>query len=219
AGAALLPFALALGCDVYVVFERYWAESAVAAGLAATALALLLWYGLGRLLRPLAPDREAPLHDGPTALHEKIDQMLTEARVILPGAQALLGFQFIVTMAKPFMALPVLDRDIHFVALGAVALAVMLLLTPAAVHRLAFAGRDVERFHDIGSVLITAALAPLALGIAADFYVAVAKMTQNAALAATGAALVALLLVTLVRRAPVPAPDGSRVISPPRSRR
>ena len=28
-----------------------------------------------------------------TPLHAKIEQMLTEARVILPGAQALFGFQ------------------------------------------------------------------------------------------------------------------------------
>ena len=197
AEAALLPFALALGCDVYVVLWRYWEDAAISAGIASAGLALVLWYGLGRLLRPLAPRKEDPLQEAPTELHEKIDQMLTEARVILPGAQALLGFQFIVTMAKPFAELPALDRDIHFAGLGAVALAVMLLLTPATVHRLAFAGRDVERFHDIGSLLITAALAPLVLGLAADFYVAAARMTASATIAATGAALAALLLLTL----------------------
>ncbi|MBV9992764.1 MAG: hypothetical protein JOZ72_15900 [Alphaproteobacteria bacterium] len=197
AGAALLPFALALGLDVFVVFQRSAGNAAIAAGIAAAGLALFLWYGLGRMLRPLATDKEPPLRDEPTALHEKIDQMLTEARVILPGAQALLGFQFIVTMTKAFERLSVLDRDIHFIALAAVALAVMLLLTPAAVHRLTFEGRDSERFHSIGSAFVSAALAPLALGIAADFYVTVAKMTANATLAATGAGLAALLLLAL----------------------
>jgi hypothetical protein len=197
AGTALVPFALALGCNVYVVFARYWGSAAIAAGLAATALALAMWFGLGRVLRRFAPHRETAVNDEATPLHEKIDQMLTEARVILPGAQALLGFQFIVTMAQAFEKLPPLDRNIHFGALCAVALAVMLLLTPAAVHRLTFEGRDVERFHDIGSVLVTIALLPLALGIALDFYVAAAKMTGNAPLAAVGGALAALLLLTL----------------------
>ena len=35
-----------------------------------------------------------------TPLHTRIDQMLTEARVILPGAQAILGFQLIVTIRR-----------------------------------------------------------------------------------------------------------------------
>lgn len=194
---ALLTFALALGSDVFIVCERYFGfTGAVSAGASATGLALLLWFGAGRALRQ--PDREqAPLPETGTPLHEKIDQMLTEARVILPGAQALLGFQFIVTMAKAFEKLPAAEQAIHFAALAAVALAAMLLLTPAAVHRLAFAGRDAKRFHDIGSGLVTAALAPLAIGIAADFHVAVMKMTGDTTLAATGAALAALLLATL----------------------
>ena len=132
-----------------------------------------------------------------TDLHEKIDQMLTEARVILPGAQALLGFQFAVTMTKAFAELPAMDRDIHFFALVMEALAIMVLLTPAAIHRLTFGGVDAERFHNIGSSLLTIALAPLALGIVADFYVAANKMLDNTTLAASSAGLAAILLVGL----------------------
>ena len=35
-----------------------------------------------------------------TPLQEKIDHMLTESRVVLPGVQALLGFQLIVLLSK-----------------------------------------------------------------------------------------------------------------------
>jgi hypothetical protein len=115
-----------------------------------------------------------PLLEEPS-LHEKIDQMLLESRVILPGAQALLGFQFVVTMMQAFPSLPEGVRQVHFVALGMVLLSVLLLLAPAAVHRLAFGGEDSERMHDIGSLLVAAALLPLAAGIAADVYVALAK--------------------------------------------
>ncbi len=201
ADRALAPFALAIGCDVYAVTERYWGIAAAALGAAfAAAGALFLLYGLGRVLRLVVPRKEQEMAlpaETATDLHHKIDQMLTESRVILPGAQALLGFQFVVTMTKAFAELPPLDRAIHFTALIAVMLAAMLLLTPAAVHRITFKGRDVERFHDIGSMVQTVALAPLALGVALDFYVAIARMLGDRTLAAAGAGTAALLLIAL----------------------
>ena len=39
-------------------------------------------------------------------LHSRIEQMLTEARVILPGAQALLGFQLAIVLTDTFEKLP-----------------------------------------------------------------------------------------------------------------
>ena len=42
----------------------------------------------------------------PTPLSTKVEQLLTEARVIIPGAQALLGFQFTVTLTRSFEQLP-----------------------------------------------------------------------------------------------------------------
>jgi hypothetical protein len=44
----------------------------------------------------------------------------------------------------------------HLPALSAVALAVVLLMTPAAVHRLAYQGEDNRRFFALGSRLVTA---------------------------------------------------------------
>ena len=119
-------------------------------------------------------------HEDPP-LHEKINQMRTEARVILPGAQALLGFQFIVTMTKTFAELNANIQLVHFIALAAVLLAVVLLIAPAAVHRLGFAGEDTASMHTIGSLLVTAALVPLAIGIAADMYVALANAVSSQA--------------------------------------
>ena len=39
--------------------------------------------------------------------------MLTEARVIIPGGQALLGFQLIATLTKAFNELPDLFKYVH----------------------------------------------------------------------------------------------------------
>ena len=64
---------------------------AIAAGSSFTAIGLALLYGLGFALRR---DRKNQMQEisNQTSLKSKIEQMLTEARVIIPGGQALLGF-------------------------------------------------------------------------------------------------------------------------------
>ena len=74
-------------------------------------------------------------------LEEKIDQMLTEARVVLPGAQALLGFQLAIVLTDGFEKLPAGLKLIHGAALIFVALAIILLMTPAPYHRIVYAGQ------------------------------------------------------------------------------
>ena len=39
-------------------------------------------------------------------LQAKIEQLLTEARVVLPGAQALFGFQLAIVLTRAFERLP-----------------------------------------------------------------------------------------------------------------
>ena len=136
-----------------------------------------------------------------TPLHVKIEQMLTEARVILPGAQALFGFQLSIVLTRAFEELPEASRLAHGVSLGFVAAAVMLLMAPAAYHRLVFAGEDREEMHRVGSIMVTLATLPLAIGLAGDLYVIVTKVAASSevGIAAAGCALVMLfgLLVRL----------------------
>jgi hypothetical protein len=120
----------------------------------------------------------------PTPLSTRIEQLLTEARVIIPGAQALLGFQLTVTLTRAFSQLPASSRLIHVGALCAVALSVILLMTPPALHRISFAGEDTEAMFDLGSWLVVAATVPLALGIAGDLYVASAEAAESSTLGA-----------------------------------
>ena len=67
---------------------------------------------------------------------------------------------------------------VHLSALSAVALAVVLLMTPAAVHRLAYQGEDNSRFFVLGSRLVIGAALPLAVGIAGDVFVVFFKVTE-----------------------------------------
>jgi len=147
ADLALLPFALALGIDVYLAAERIFdAAAAGLAGSAAAGLALGLWYGLPRARRYGRGKCERAMstrqqNERPhTPLHTKIDQLLTEARVILPGAQALFGFQLSIVLTEAFEKLPAASRIAHAVSIAFVAVAVMLLMAPAAYHRIVYAG-------------------------------------------------------------------------------
>jgi Family of unknown function (DUF6328) len=121
--------------------------------------------------------------------------LLDECRMVLPGIQALLGFQLIAVLTKSFSELPAAFKYIHCVALCAVALSVVLLMTPAALHRIGFQGEDDPAFFRIGSWLVVAGSIPLAIGIAADVAVVFYKVIENSgvALAAGLAALIVLI--------------------------
>jgi hypothetical protein len=108
-----------------------------------------------------------------------VEQLLTEARVIIPGGQALFGFQFIAMLTKGFDELPTSSQFVHTAALGLIAMNVIVLMTPAALHRLSFAGEDSAMFLRLGSGLVIAAPMLLALGIAAELYVVFEKVFRN----------------------------------------
>ncbi len=203
----LLPFAVSLGLDIAITaYGIFGMAGGVAGGLIFTAAALFASYGFGYLnrragkkQRELAMSRQKKIESEqkPTPLFQRIDQMLTEARVILPGVQALLGFQLISVFAKPFDDLPELSKLVHAAALGFLALAVILLMAPAAYHRIVFAGEDSEDMHKKGSWMVGWATLPLALGLSCEVYVALAKIADSALAGAVWAGLALLAFATL----------------------
>jgi hypothetical protein len=203
AAAALTPLAIALGLDLTLTLERAWHSQAagMAAGILFAALAATGWYGVGFVMRRTqgATERgqaEADWRRREQApLHARIEQMLTEGRVILPGAQALLGFQLVIVLSDSFEKLPPSSQLIHGVALLSIALTVVLLITPAALHRIVWAGEESEEVLRIGSRITILALLPLALGMAADAYVVLARITGESMGAAIAAVLVLLVLL------------------------
>jgi len=195
AGASLLPLTLGLGAAIFVAFEQLFSRSVgIAAGASLAVLALLFLYGLGLAMRKKGV---RPMQDETTdvSLKSKIEQMLTEARVIIPGAQALLGFQLIAVLTKAFNELPPAFKYVHCIALSAVTLSVILLMTPAALHRIGFRGEDDPAFFAIGSRFVVAGSVPLAVGIAADVAVVFYKAIENESVAmASGLASLLVLL-------------------------
>jgi hypothetical protein len=202
ADLALLPFALALGLDLFITAGRVFGGVAGAAtGTAATAVAVAFWYGFPRLRKRYSGEEERAVTSNQTEersstpLHAKIEQMLTEARVVLPGAQALFGFQLAIVLTQSFEQLSSASKIAHAASLFMVGLSVVLLIAPAAYHRIVYAGEDSQDMHRVGSALVTAATVPLALGLVGDVYVVITKIvgTPTAGLIAGSLALVVLI--------------------------
>jgi Family of unknown function (DUF6328) len=194
---SLLPLTAGLGMAASVVFEHlYGRAAALLAGITFTATGLGLFYGMALLLRERRSS-QMPSKQELTPLKTKIEHMLTEARVIIPGGQALLGFQLVATLTKAFSELPASVQNVHVAGLCAVALSVMLLMTPAALHRIAYAGEDNKKFFRIGSRMVVVASIPLAAGTAADIYVVFMKVFETEGIALTAGVCAAVLMLAL----------------------
>ena len=211
---ALLPFALGLGLEVSIVAGRILSgREALIPGTFLLILAVTMWYVLGWAQRRdgheggiddalLGDSRDSgyvvkPAEPRRTPLKDKIVQVLTEARIVVPGAQALLGFQFLTFLADGFDSLPTSSKYVHFASLMFTALSVICLMTPAAYHRIAERGEDSSRLHRLGSRMLLIAMLALALGLTGDFYIVARKITGSVVIALVAAASLNLLFDAL----------------------
>jgi hypothetical protein len=186
---ALLPFALGLGIDLYLAAERITgSKSGLLAGAMTTAFALFCWYGWGLIQHHHREEEgtvriESTPAQGSvlpsTSLDDKVEHVLIETRVVLPGVQALLGFQLTIMLSETFDQLPAWSKYTHLSSLALIAISIVLLITPAAYHRIVERGENTEGFHSFASRILLAAVIPLALGISGDFFVVVHRMTQS----------------------------------------
>ena len=117
-------------------------------------------------------------------LSDAAKYLLDEARMVLPGIQALFGFQLIVVFNSAFAGrLSHGEQRLHLLALGLVAVAIALVMFPAAYHRQTGPDEVTETFLSISTRVLLWSMAPLATGICPDFYL-VSRVTLNKAAAA-----------------------------------
>ena len=64
--------------------------------------------------------------------------------MVLPGAQALLGFQLIAMLMENFEKLPSASQYLHLVSLFLIAVSIILLIAPAAYQRRVEEGEDTD---------------------------------------------------------------------------
>ena len=105
------------------------------------------------------------------SLSTSVTHMLEECRMVLPGIQALFGFQLIAVFNSAFWSrLDQFEQLLHYFAIGLVAVSVALVMTPAAYHRQAEAMTVSRRFLTISTKLLFWSMYPLMSGILLDFY-------------------------------------------------
>lgn len=104
-------------------------------------------------------------------LTRQVEYLIEECRMVLPGIQALFGFQLIAVFSDRFAkVLTQGEQTLHLLAIGLVAVAIALIMTPAAYHRQSDPQRVTENFVRISTRLLLASMWPLAVAICLDFY-------------------------------------------------
>jgi hypothetical protein len=184
----LFPFAIGLGVDLYTAGLVVHSETtAIIAGVIIAMFAIGLWYVFSVTRRNVVA-----MHDEekPTSLEKRIKGVLIEARLILPGAQALLGFQIASTLSEGFEALPPVAKWIHLLSLISIAVTTIFLMAPAAYHRIALNGEDNEQFCRLASKFVIVAMLWLGLGVSGELFVVVLKTTHSFGTSTTLAILI-----------------------------
>ena len=114
------------------------------------------------------------------SISEVASHLLEECRMVLPGIQALFGFQLIAVFNGKFWELSKVHRMWHLLAIALVAISVALVMTPAAYHRQAHQFSISRQFIRVSSFLLLLSMLPLLTGICIDFYVVCMLVLANA---------------------------------------
>lgn len=97
--------------------------------------------------------------------------ILEECRMVLPGIQALFGFQLIAVFNEGFaQRLTENEQRLHLLSILLVVASIALVMAPAALHRQAEPHSVSDRFLHLSSRLLLWGMLPLAIGISLEVY-------------------------------------------------
>jgi hypothetical protein len=140
---------------------------------------------------------QSPHATQPLSLDKAVEYLLEECRIVLPGIQVLFGFQLATVFTTRFAQdLSVGEQRLHLLAIALVAVAIALIMTPAAYHRQAEPRHASARFIRVSTRLLLASMPPLAIAICLDFYL-VARLVVDAGSVAWAAATLFAVFVAL----------------------
>jgi hypothetical protein len=124
------------------------------------------------------------------SLNDATSHVLEECRTVVPGMQALFGFQLIAVFSNAFREeLSSIERVVHLAAILLVTVAIVLVMAPAALHRQTEPMAVSRRFIAISSRLLMASMAPLAAGICLEIYIVARIILGTSVIAAIIAVL------------------------------
>jgi membrane protein YdbS with pleckstrin-like domain len=125
-------------------------------------------------------DGDTPQEEQQVKLSEAVSYALEEARMILPGIQALFGFQLIAVFDSRFDEIfDEWGQWLHLAALVLVALACALAMTPAAFHRHNERSKVSRELLDLSSFFIGGAMIPLLAAISIDVGLVAYVVSEN----------------------------------------
>src|SRR5438093_883963 len=128
------------------------------------------------------------------ALKDKVKLVLDEARLLVLGAQILLGFQNQIFLQQAFDQIPPLTQRLMLIGLAVLLLAIALMMWPSAFHQITEHGEATTAVHRFATQSMCVALFPFALSLAIDLF-AVTQHASNTTLAvvAGGATFIAAI--------------------------
>ena len=128
------------------------------------------------------------------SLEEQASNAESEARMLLPGVQTILGFQLMAVFNQRFEQFSQSEQLTHYGAFLLTALTMALMMAPAAYHRQAECDRVTRRFVDLASWLLTTSMIPFIAGMCLDTYLIGRLITHDSTLGLVAAAGMLLTL-------------------------
>jgi uncharacterized protein YacL len=130
-------------------------------------------------------------------LSKAAELLLGECRMVLPGIQALFGFQLIAVFNNGFsQMLTPPEQKLHLFALSLTAIAIALVMTPAAFHRQTGPKKITEQFIRLATRLLLWGMLPLLIGLCIDIYL-IARIIGGSLLASLLAVVVGGVFIAL----------------------
>jgi hypothetical protein len=114
------------------------------------------------------------------SLSEEATFILEESRIVVPGVQALFGFQLIAVFNSVFHdQLSYVEQLLHLVAILSVTISMALVLSPAALHRMSEPGEISDDFLRRCARFLEWAMVFLPIGICLDLYIILNLVTAS----------------------------------------
>lgn len=131
------------------------------------------------------------------SLTKAADHLIEECRMVLPGVQALFGFQLVAVFSERFdKALTASEKLLHLGSIALVGLAIALIMTPAAYHRVTSPDRVSAHFIRLSTRLLMAGMPVLIVALALDAYL-VGRLIGGTGIAIGVAAALAAVFAAL----------------------
>ena len=132
------------------------------------------------------------------SLSKAAEALIRECRMVLPGIQALFGFQLIAVFNSVFSdKLSPLEQKLHLLSIFLIAVAIVIIMTPAAYHRQTDRQHVTQQFIDLSTRLLLLCMIPLALSISIDVYL-ISRLILNDVLFSLLITLILLIIFIIL---------------------